>query len=195
MAPKESSRSWSDLPSDLLFTIFKKLKERDAPDSHKAKLAICSPGDACYRIIRRGFSFKAVEFPKQPAKLAFVDNYLVELNGKFSLVQRFINSNAVDRFCVYNLDRERRTKVENIGDNVIILGKNSSKTVAAGRGFVANCVYFIDDAGKNMSKPLNCEAGLGFEKINVPPLQEDRTTKKAQFRAEGTDVDNPHKPS
>lgn len=30
MAPKESSRSWSDLPSDLLFTIFKKLKERDA---------------------------------------------------------------------------------------------------------------------------------------------------------------------
>lgn len=113
-----------------------------------------------YRIIRRGFPFKAVEFPKQPAKLAFVDDYLVELNGKLSLVQRFINSNAVDRFCVYNLDRERRTKVENIGDNVIILGKNSSKSVAAGRGFVANCVYFIDDAGKNMSEPLNCEAGI-----------------------------------
>ncbi|KAK9209735.1 hypothetical protein WN944_002103 [Citrus x changshan-huyou] len=65
-----------------------------------------------------------------------------------------------EKFCVYNLDRERRTKVENIGDNVIILGKNSSKTVAAGRGFVANFVYFIDDAGKNMSEPLNCEAGI-----------------------------------
>lgn len=44
-----------------------------------------------YRIIRRGFPFKAIQFPKQPAKLAFVDNYLVELNGKLSLVQRFIN--------------------------------------------------------------------------------------------------------
>ena len=37
--------------------------------------------------------------------------------------------------------------------------------------------------------------GLGFEKIIPPPLQEDRTTKKARFRAEGIDVDNPYKPS
>ncbi|KAH9770764.1 putative ribonuclease H protein [Citrus sinensis] len=37
--------------------------------------------------------------------------------------------------------------------------------------------------------------GLGFENSNPPPLQEDRTTKKARFRAEGTDADNPHKPS
>ena len=51
---------------------------------------------------------------------------------------------------------------------------------------------------KNMSSQnigSDGNLGLGFEKINVPPLQEDRTTKKAQFRAEGTDVDNPHKPS
>ncbi|KAH9666870.1 reverse transcriptase domain-containing protein [Citrus sinensis] len=37
--------------------------------------------------------------------------------------------------------------------------------------------------------------GLGFENSNPPPLQEDRTTKKARFRAEGIDADNPHKPS
>lgn len=50
--------------------------------------------------------------------------------------------------------------MENIGDNVIILGKNSSKTVAAGLSFMANCIYFVDDAGKNMSKPLKCGAGI-----------------------------------
>ncbi|KAH9661422.1 reverse transcriptase domain-containing protein [Citrus sinensis] len=37
--------------------------------------------------------------------------------------------------------------------------------------------------------------GLGFENPNPPPLQEDMTTKKARFRAEGIDADNPQKPS
>ena len=37
--------------------------------------------------------------------------------------------------------------------------------------------------------------GLGFENSNPPKLQEDKTTKKAWFRAEGTDADNPYKPS
>ena len=37
--------------------------------------------------------------------------------------------------------------------------------------------------------------GLRFENSNLPPLQEDVTTKKAWFRAERTDADNPHKPS
>ena len=37
--------------------------------------------------------------------------------------------------------------------------------------------------------------GLGFENSNPPPLQEDRMTKKAWFRVEGTDANNPHKPS
>lgn len=74
------------------------------------------------------------------------------LNGKLSLVLRCKNSSASDKFNIYNLDwrRNKWIKVENIGDYVVVLGKNCSKTVAAGRGFAANSIYFIYDAGKNL---------------------------------------------
>lgn len=84
------------------------------------------------------------------------------LNGKLSLVLRCKNSSASDKFNVYNLDwrRNKWINVENIGDNVVVLGKNCSKIVAAGGGFAANSIYFIDDAGKNLMQ-LKCRLTAG----------------------------------
>ncbi|KAK3199741.1 hypothetical protein Dsin_023156 [Dipteronia sinensis] len=85
-----------------------------------------------------------------PLSIEFMHhNYLVELDGNILLVVRYTKELFTSGFEVYELDwvKKRWIKVENIGNNAILLGIGSSISLPIGlfRNFKANCIYFISD--------------------------------------------------
>ncbi|KAK2639741.1 hypothetical protein Ddye_027536 [Dipteronia dyeriana] len=120
----------------------------------------------CGNFTAEKLALRPIEFPWH-----WYCNYLVELDGDLLLVARWLEETQITcskttSFTVYKLNWVEKgwIKIKNIGDNSILLGKNSSISLPRNHfiNFEANCIYFIDDAdGFNMTtKYLNMDTGL-----------------------------------
>lgn len=101
--------------------------------------------------------FKLVKLPVESLRCNKFRCYLVELKRNLLLVRRFTGFRGLEfeevfhGFAVYRLDWCKKwIKMKNIGDYAILLGLNSSISLAVGEednyGYLqANCIYFIED--------------------------------------------------
>ena len=105
-------------------------------------------------------SMKLIDYVSPPLQSFGKQKHLVESRGELYVVDRFLGTERrLDHlhntltFDVYKLDQEcgRWVTVENLGDRVFILGKDSSFSVSATEfsGCKGNCIYFTyeDDNG------------------------------------------------